>query len=137
MEFLKMEKTRIHRTHIRVAIEEALKSGLTNKHGAVIVKRNKIISKGHNRFNWSPHKEFSGKWSLHAEIDAINNIGDRKKLRNADIYVVRLAFDIDKCKFYLRYSAPCDECYKKLKKCMKKYGLRNVYFSDDCQDIDI
>ena len=43
MEFFKLEKKRIHTAYIRIAIEEALKSGLTNKHGAVIVKRNKVI----------------------------------------------------------------------------------------------
>lgn len=132
MEFYQIKKTKkIKQSYIKVAMEEALKSRLTSKHGAIIINQGKIIGKGHNRYSYTPHRGFAGRLSLHAEIDALNNVGRRQKLNGAIMYVIRLGFDLDNGKIELRYSAPCRECSKKIRKCMQKYGLACVYFSSD------
>lgn len=71
----------IHEKYMLKAIELAKKGvGKVNPNplvGCVIVKNNKIISQGY-------HKKFG---SFHAEIEAINKVKDKKKLRGASIYI--------------------------------------------------
>ena len=54
--------------YLDIAKNEALKSELTNKHGCVIVRKNKVIAKGYNKYN----NEFKHCFSIHAEMDRRN-----------------------------------------------------------------
>lgn len=63
-----------HMRYFNVATTEALKSDMLQKHGAVLIIGNRIISKGHNSSNIFPkifhdccHGEHSS--GVHAEIE--------------------------------------------------------------------
>ena len=114
--------------YINMALEEAKKSPVyQSKHGCIIIKDGHVISVGHNDYQKTP---LSGFFTTHAEVSALMNLGDMNALRGADMYVVRLNRD-SKNMLKVRYSEPCSECRKKLLKCMRVYGLRNVYYSTD------
>ena len=102
------------------AAEIALKSNMQQKHGAVIVYKNKIIATGYNEICDYMNNNFS----IHAEVSAISKMFYNKKLLEfCDIYVVRIAPPIfDNC---LKNSKPCKNCTNFI----KKYNLRNIYYS--------
>ncbi|MAF35762.1 hypothetical protein CL622_01445 [archaeon] len=95
---------------VTIAIDEALKSNMYNKHGAVLVYRNKLISKGHNVYDKYTRLK-SGKYrSIHAEVMAINNCPNQDILSKCKLIVVRVASGKKKM------SLPCKYCQKFLKK---------------------
>jgi len=107
---------------INKAIFEALLSTHQYKIGAVIYKRNKIISSGHNY----PSKSLRNlnpkfrKWktSVHAEVDAIFNA--KTALKHTNMFVLR----INKSKDF-RLAKPCKYCELYL----NHIGIRKVYYS--------
>ena len=109
--------------YMRVACQEACKSLLHHKHGAVLVYKGEIISTGFNNFK-------SGKCvslrSIHAEMDAIMKVrkipNARNILKNCDIYVVRVNSEND-----IIMSKPCCECSKLI----RKFNLKRAFWSDD------
>ncbi len=109
---------------MKQAIQVARKSPQKSKHGCVIVNRGNVIGYGYNTYS-SQYKGGSGLTSLHAEIDAINNI-PRELLRGAEIYVIRICEDKDNT-IRLGNSHPCCECSKKLAK-FQKFGIK-IYYS--------
>lgn len=104
--------------NIRLCIQahdECIKSKITHKHGAIIAKGKKIITKGFN----NSRSTFNGKFCLctHAEIDAITkwinlcckDTSDiAKKGSKLNLYVVRENFAI---------SQPCQMCTKMILLC--------------------
>jgi Cytidine and deoxycytidylate deaminase zinc-binding region len=99
-------------------------------HVAVIVMRGKILASATNRNGSRSSGSGYSSHSIHAEKNVIKQLGDISKLRGADLYVMRISRDHKKThsdKFL--YSKPCDECQIFLEKCMKEYGLKNVYFT--------
>ncbi len=109
-----------HQLFLQEAAEIALKSNMQQKHGAVIVYKNKIIATGYNEICDYMNNNFS----IHAEVSAISKMFYNKKLLEfCDIYVVRIAPPIfDNC---LKNSKPCKNCTNFI----KKYNLRNIYYS--------
>jgi len=110
-------------TILEVADKCLKKSNVLHKHGCVIVHNNKIISVGYNY-----HVNFSNGYTVHAEVDAINNISKKHRniLKNSTLYVIRKTnYDIYKS------SKPCDNCAKYI----KKYGISKIYYS--VEDFDI
>lgn len=108
---------------------EAHKSIMLHQHGCIIADENfNIIARGHNKYKYNNHPttQRAIKSTLHAEIDALNNCL-KTKLNNSIMIVIRL----NKTKNTVKYSEPCDNCYKIINKMMKKYGLRKVYFTTD------
>jgi len=109
-----------HQLFLQEAAEIASKSNMQQKHGAVIVYKNKIIASGYNEICDYMNNNFS----IHAEVSAISKMFYNKKLLElCDIYVVRIApitFDN-----YLKNSKPCKSCTNFI----KKYNLRNIYYS--------
>jgi hypothetical protein len=53
-------------------------------------------------------------------------LGDVHKLRGADMYVMR--FSRTENIEFVR-STPCPACMIFLEKCMREYGLKNVYYT--------
>jgi len=109
-----------HQLFLQKAGEIALKSNMQQKHGAVVVYKNNIISFGYNeRCDY-----LSEKFSIHAEISAISKLFYNKKLLElCDIYVVRVASStFDNC---LKNSKPCKSCTNFI----NKYNLKNIYYS--------
>ena len=102
---------------IQHAIQEAEKSQQHFKHGAILVKKNKMISGGHNRVT---RKCQSHMFSIHAEMAAINHSSQSQGLTNTQIYVVR----IDNNNL-LADSKPCSNCQH----FMKLHGITRVFFS--------
>ena len=107
-----------HDFFIESAIDMATRSDMRQKHGAVIVHRNKIIARGHNKKD-----NFSEKTSLHAEVAAILDMKKgRDYPRNVTMYVIRLG----SCG--TKNSKPCINCERSI----IESGIRRVYFS--CND---
>ncbi len=109
-----------HQLFLSKAAELALKSNMLQKHGAVIVYKNKIIAEGYNEIcNY-----MNDNYSIHAEVSAISKLFYNKKLLElCDIYVVRVAtITFDNC---LKNSKPCKKCTKFI----LKYNLKNIYYS--------
>lgn len=104
------------------AAEIALNSDMQQKHGAVIVYKNTIIATG---FNYICDYMYNN-YSIHAEVAAISQLFYNKKiLEYCDIYVVRIAPAFNNS---FRNSKPCRNCTNFI----KKYNLRNTYYSCDC-----
>ncbi len=105
------------------------KCAMRQPYVAIILKRGKIISVGYNSYRKKP---FHSYYSIHAEIDALNNCSDKSQLSGADMYTIHL--NRDKVHFpHLRFrsAAPCHDCQVKLKKAIDKYGLRKVFYTTD------
>ena len=97
-------------------------------HVALIVKRGKIIAEATNTYGSRSRGSGYSNRSIHAEINAIKQLGNIHEMRGADMYVGRISRDAAKegeCKF--SRSRPCPVCSVILEKCMREYGLRNIY----------
>lgn len=107
------------------------KNHCTKLHIAIIVKRNKILAEATNKVaSRSNGASSRGSQSyIHAERNVLRALGDLSKLRGADMYVMRLAGGCNDTDVRFKYSQPCPECTVLLSKCMREYGLRNVYFT--------
>lgn len=97
------------------------------RHGAVVVKKAKVISAGHNelkthtylsRFTEFPH--------LHAETSAILKAG-LDACCGSDLYVARV-----NRKGELANSKPCQTCQAVI----SNVNIRNVYYTNDQGDIE-
>lgn len=102
---------------IKVCVEEAEKSDIHFQHGAVLIKNNKIIARGFNKY--SSHKPHHLR-TIHAEMNAIRNAG--KNCENATMYVIRLSQLTDDG---LGSSCPCAKCSKY----MKLHKISKVVYS--------
>ena len=112
------------------ATREAEKSNMNHRHGCVIVKNNKIVSRGHNyyyhhcSFNGytHTHSNLKQKYSVHAEEDAIKNYCRKfVKTKNASashrsglkVYVVRVQQQVTESgtrNWVYKNSKPCEMC---------------------------
>jgi hypothetical protein len=95
-------------------------------HRAVLVKRGKIIAESTNNYGSRSRGSGYSNSSIHAEKNVVKELGDISKLKGADMYVMRFsrADPLD----FVR-SVPCPSCMIFLEKCMKEYGLKNVYYT--------
>jgi hypothetical protein len=95
-------------------------------HRAVLVKRGKIIAESTNNYGSRSRGSGYSSSSIHAEKNVVKELGDISKLKGADMYVMRFsrADPLD----FVR-SVPCPSCMIFLEKCMKEYGLKNVYYT--------
>jgi hypothetical protein len=64
--------------------------------------------------------------SIHAERNVVKVLGNIHELKGADMYIMRFSREEE-----MRFakSTPCKACEKFLEKCMKEYGLKNVYYT--------
>lgn len=104
----------------------------TSVHAAVLVKRGKVIAQATNRIG--SRSRGSG-WStntIHAERNVVKDLGDISQLRGADMFIMRFSKD-RKREGFDRFmgSKPCSSCQLFLEKCMREYGLKNVYYTDE------
>ena len=103
----------------------------TKLHIAIIVKRGKILAEATNKVASRSNGAASrgSRNSIHAERNVLRTLGDTSKLRGADMYGMRIGKMSRDSEIEFRYSQPCPECTVLLQKCMREYGLRNVYFT--------
>lgn len=98
---------------------------VTSLHVAIIIGRGgNILAESCNRVGSRSSGAGYSKSTIHAERAALKELGDMSKLRDATLVVVR----VDKYG-ELKNSFPCHACQQHLLAAMKKYGLRNVYYS--------
>lgn len=118
-----------HYQYLFEAKKEAYKSDLTHQHGCIIVHNKKIVARGHNITH-----DFEEMNSIHAEIDALNNLNKIVKFKNKRIrkncclYIVR----IKKCDDTLKMSKPCKHCAERI----VKSNIGKVYYSVDNNFVD-
>jgi hypothetical protein len=99
-------------------------------HMAVIVKRGQILAEATNNYGSRSRGSGYSKSSIHAERNVVKQLGDISKLRDADMYVMRFTRDLTKHREgVLLGSEPCSACVVFLEKCMREYGLKNVYYT--------
>jgi hypothetical protein len=104
-------------------------------HVAFLIKRGKIIAEASNKFGSRSSGSGYSDRSIHAERNVIKNVGDIRTIRGADMYVVRIARDNQKHSVSdFAGSKPCSGCALFLEKCMKEYGLKNVYYTSDFRE---
>lgn len=96
-----------------------------HKMGAVIVRKNRIISVGANLVKTHPRS--NNRWrTIHAELNAILGI-DYRETKGADLYITRSS----RISPYL-LSKPCDYCQT----IIKSVGIYYVHFVDESNDFN-
>lgn len=100
-------------------------------HIAVLVKRGKILAQATNRNGSRSSGSGYSDRSIHAERNVVKQLGDITKLRGADMYIMRISRDFTHRVGFDRYinSTPCRDCQLFLEKCIREYGLKNVYYT--------
>lgn len=99
-------------------------------HVALVVKRGHVLAQAYNKIGSRSSGVGYSDFSIHAEKNAIKQLGDLSKLRGADLYVMRLSPNrTGSGNTRFMCSKPCADCEAFLRKCMAEYGLRNVYFT--------
>ena len=114
-------------------IEETIKEAQKSEHkyliGAVIFKKNSIISRGHNYSNKAAkhlHPRFQNwKNSIHAEHDAI--LKARTNLKGLGMLVLRI-----NNKGELKIAKPCEYCQSYI----NHVGIKDVYYSNANGDLE-
>lgn len=120
---------------MEIAHDAAMKSDMRSKHGCVITDyRKTILAVECNKTNNISRKSLlnldfnkNNKISQHAEEKALRNV-DCSKLYGASLYVVRAAYDNNNQRIFMN-SKPCDKCTSIINSCMRKFGLKVVYYS--------
>ena len=93
----------------------------------LLIKKGKKISSGWNKCIFysskNPHEDYINgkKITIHAEEMALKNVNPNK-LNGATLYVVRNGNE-------MLNSKPCARCESIINACMKKNGIRTVYYS--------
>lgn len=109
---------------ISLAIDEAHRSEHSTRHGAVVVKKGKVIQSGRNQYcSLQRVKHFQSKkiWSIHAEMNVLAGL-PKKITRGAEIYIVRVRRDGT-----LSNSKPCSICMSLI----QGAGIRRIFYSVD------
>jgi deoxycytidylate deaminase len=106
------------RQYIDLCKEEATRSDVHFQHGAVLIKNNKVVGSGFNRY--TGHKLHHLR-TVHAEMKAIQS-AQGKDIENAIMYVIRLSSMSDDG---LGSSCPCLKCTK----FMKLHKIQKVIYS--------
>ena len=103
-----------------------IKSNMRCKHAAALVDtKGNILSTGYNYniiTNQYSNRQNKKIYSIHAERDCLSKC-NKKKIKDADLYVIRYGCD----KFLI--SQPCKDCKRLIEIYIKKYKLKNVYYS--------
>jgi|694.fasta_scaffold140619_3 hypothetical protein len=97
----------------------------TSEHFAIIKQRGKIIASAKNRAGSRSSACGCNDQTMHAECAVLKDLGDLSLLRGCVMIVFRLNKQNQ-----VRQSMPCCDCQVMLTKCMKKWGLRRVEYSE-------
>lgn len=126
--------------YLNLAYEIAQKSDMQHKHGCIIIdNKGNIISSGYNKFLFVPadkikifKKDTTLKISNHAEEMALKSV-DPRKLYKAKLYIVRINLTNQSSNnnniHNFSYSKPCKRCTSIINTCMKRFGLKCVYYT--------
>jgi len=97
-------------------------------HVALLLKRGKIIAEATNGYGSRSRGSGYCHSSIHAERNVVKEIGNIHELKGAEMYVVRISRSKEVDDPFVG-SKPCAQCRPFLKKCIKEYGLKNVYYT--------
>jgi len=97
-------------------------------HVALLLKRGRIIAEATNGYGSRSRGSGYCHNSIHAERNVVKEIGNIHELKGAEMYVVRISRTRD-CNDPFVGSKPCAQCRVFLNKCIKEYGLKNVYYT--------
>lgn len=95
-------------------------------HISTIVKGNRILSTAVNQSGTRSSGCGFSRFTIHAEMNALKRLGDMEKLRGATMYVWRF-----NAKGEPTNSKPCSQCQRVLDKCMREYGLKQVFYTPE------
>lgn len=99
-------------------------------HVAVLIKRGRIIAEATNGYGSRSRGSGYCANSIHAERNVVKEIGNIHELKGAEMYVVRISRNKDlELEDPFVGSKPCAQCRVFLEKCIKEYGLKNVYYT--------
>jgi hypothetical protein len=102
----------------------------TSLHVAVLVKRGKIMAQATNRIGSRSRGCGYSEYTIHAERNVVKQLGDISQLKGADMYIMRMTKDRKKVGMdRFMDSKPCASCQLFLEKCMREYGLKNVFYT--------
>jgi hypothetical protein len=94
------------------------------------MKRGRIIAEATNGYGSRSRGSGYCASSIHAERNVVKEIGNIHELKGAEMYVVRISRNKDlEVEDPFVGSKPCAQCRVFLEKCMKEYGLKNVYYT--------
>ena len=96
-------------------------------HVALLLKRGRIIAEATNGYGSRSRGSGYCHNSIHAERNVVKEIGNIHELKGAEMYVVRISRTRD-CNDPFVGSKPCAQCRVFLNKCIKEYGLKNVFY---------
>ena len=121
----------MRRYFIEEARELANRSPLKiSNHGAVVIYRGKIVGRGFNKQCVENINKIN-RFSVHAEVDAINNALRKISLDNlkkSTLIVVRKIKRVDNTDIFfgdMGLSAPCPCCTKFINRCQ----IKKIYYS--------
>lgn len=123
---------------ISLAAQEAEKSPVLMRHGALAVSNGKVLAKGYNHYrSHSCNHIMNGGCTCHAECDVLHKLLKSRprhqrqpprqkpqtaRQRRITMYITRIGIAGE-----LRESAPCFDCYEK----MLFYGIRTLIFTTE------
>ena len=98
-------------------------------HVAALMRRGKIVAYATDGFGSRSRGSGYSASSIHAERNVIKEFGNVHELRGLDMYVVRISrnYKSEGTNQFIG-SKPCCQCKVFLDKCMREYGLKNVYY---------
>jgi hypothetical protein len=98
-------------------------------HVATLIKRGKIIAQATNGFGSRSRGSGYSQSSIHAEKNVIKELGNIHEMAGATMYVVRISRNpLSEGNDQFKNSTPCPQCKVFLDKCMREYGLKNVFY---------
>jgi hypothetical protein len=133
-----MQINEMHRSSLSIFedfVNDPRTTNMRNKHyasihKAVIVKRGIVLAEANNNYGSRSRGSGYSRSSIHAEKNVVKALGDISKLKGADMYIMRFTRDSRlKGMDQLMNSEPCRACQIFLEKCMREYGLKNVYYT--------
>ena len=115
---------------ISLAAQEAEKSPVLMRHGAIAVSNGKILAKGHNHYRSCASTGVIEGCTCHAECDVLHKLHKKRerhpsKTKRITMYITRIGQAGE-----LRESSPCHDCYEK----MLFYGIKTIIFTTENQD---
>ena len=108
-----------------ISAEQVMLKHRTSAHIAVVMKRNNVLAVASNSSGSRSRGCGYAERTIHAERAVLKKIGDVRQLQGAILIVLRISRGLKE----IVNSEPCHACKCHLEKCMKEYGLRNVYYS--------
>jgi hypothetical protein len=121
------KESAMHLVRNHISIKAAcMKTNFRKVHIAMLVKRGKLLGIATNYVGSRTSGCGYDTLSIHAERALLKKIGDYKKLDGATMIVIRISSRINA----VGDSRPCETCQPHMKKCMREYGMKCVYYSE-------